>query len=292
MSCFSNGCRPSVFLPLIACVASLAAPATAEDWPSVTPKPGSAEQRISEALNDDTRLEFIETPFDQVVEFLKDQHDINIELDRNALDDVGIGTDVPITRNLKGICLRSALRIMLKDLDLTYEIHNEVLLITTPEGAVAHARVKVYNVSALLDEGERAESVAVPLMQVLQPTGVPVPASHGGMQYGYSGMMGMGGMGADGFGIGGGMDTGGMGMGGSGIGGAMGDEGGFEEEYPGGEGAMQAAPSTEGARSIMRSARRVVPFKNLLIVRDTTTGHEEFAHVLKCLADALKQDPR
>jgi len=261
-------------LTLVASVAILVAPAVAEDWPSVTPKPGSAEQRISEALNDDTRLEFIETPLDQVVEFLKDQHDINIELDRNALDDVGIGADVPITRNLKGICLRSALRLMLKDLELTYEIHNEVLLITTPEGAVAHAHVKVYNVSALLDEGETAESVAAPLMQVLQPTGVSTP--RGGMQYGYSGMMGMGGMGTGGFGIGGGMD----------------DGGGFEGEYPGGEGAMEAAPATEDARSIMRSARRVVPFKNLLIVRDTTTGHEEFSHVLKCLADALKQKPR
>ncbi|MBL7039805.1 MAG: hypothetical protein ISR77_14305, partial [Pirellulaceae bacterium] len=93
---------------------------------------GGAEAKILEALDDDTRLEFIETPLDQVVDFLKDQHGINIELDAGELDNVGIGTDVPITRNLKGITLRSALRLMLKDLELTYVIRDEVLLITTP----------------------------------------------------------------------------------------------------------------------------------------------------------------
>ncbi len=265
----------SVLLALMASVAFLAAPAAAEDWPSVTPKPGPAEQKICEVLDQDTRLEFIETPLEQVIEFLKDMHGINIELDRNALDDVGLGTDVPITRHLTAISLRSGLRLMLKDLELTYEIRNEVLLITTPEGAVAHAHVKVYNVSALLDEGEMAESVAMPLMQALQPGSVSTPRA--GMPQGYGGMMGMGDM-----------DMGGYG---SGDDDAYG--GGFGGAYPGGEGADEEEyAEILDARSVMRAARRVVPFKNLLIVRDTTTGHEEFAHVLKCLADALKQKPR
>lgn len=269
----------SVLLALMASIAFFVAPAAAEDWPSVTPKPGSAEQRILEALDDDTRLEFIETPLEQVVEFLKEMHDINIELDTIALDDVGIGRDVPITRNIKGLSLRSALRLMLMELDLTYEIRNEVLLITTPEAAVAHAYVKVYNVSALLDEGETAECVAMPLLQALQPGSVSTP--NDGMSQGYGGMMGMGGMAAGGFGDEGGMEDYGEEYG-SGFGGA----------YPGGGGAGEEEYSEiPDARSIMRAARRVVPFKNLLIVRDTTTGHEEFGHVLKCLADALKQNP-
>jgi len=111
---------------------------------------GSAEQKIFDALDDDTRLEFIETPLDQVVDFLKDQHGINIELDAGELDNVGIGTDVPITRNLKGISLRSALRLMLKDLELTYVIRDEVLLITTPEEAESELVTKVYPVGDLV----------------------------------------------------------------------------------------------------------------------------------------------
>lgn len=264
MFSFSNGYRLSVFLTLVASAALLVTPATADDWPSVTPKAGPAEQKILEALDDDTRLEFIETPLDQVVWFLKDMHGINIELDPKALDDVGIGTDVPMTRNLKGVSLRSALRLMLRDLELTYEIRNEVLQITTPEAAMARAQLKVYNVSALLDKGETAESVALPLMQALQPAGVSAPRE--GVRHGMGGMeMGV-------FGGGGGS--------------------GYGEGYPGAGGAYSDEDTPkEDERSNRRSARRVVPFKHLLLVRDTTAGHEEFAHVLKCLADALKHKP-
>ncbi len=74
-------------------------------------------------------MEFIETPLQDVIDFLKDFHQIEIQIDQKSLDDVGIGTDTPITRNLKGITLRSALRLLLRDLDLTYLIRDEVLLI-------------------------------------------------------------------------------------------------------------------------------------------------------------------
>jgi len=147
---------------------------------------GGAEQKIFAALEDDTRLEFIETPLSQVIDFLKDQHDINIEIDTKALDDIGIGSDSPITRNLRGISLRSALRLMLKDLGLTYVVRDEVLLITTPEEAESKLVTKVY-----------------PVGDLVLPIGMM--GGMGGMMGGMGG--GMGGMG------GGGMMGGGMGGG-------------------------------------------------------------------------------
>ncbi len=42
-----------------------------------------------------------------------DKHHIEIQLHNKALGDVGIGSDTPVTKNLKGITLRSALRLML-----------------------------------------------------------------------------------------------------------------------------------------------------------------------------------
>lgn len=122
----------------------------------------SSEVKILAALDDDTRLEFIETPLDQVIEFLKDQHDISIEFDRKALDDVGIGTDVPITRNLKGISLRSGLQIILADLDLTFIIKNEVLMITTIEAADAHLETHIYSLHRL---GEVESEVLAEVIQ-------------------------------------------------------------------------------------------------------------------------------
>ena len=111
--------------------------------------PGVAEnrRRIEAALNAPTALDFIETPLVDVVEFLEKLHGIPIEINRRALDDVGIPTDVPVTRKLHGISLRSALKLMLDEFDLTFLIESEVLLITTPEEAETRLETVAYPVS-------------------------------------------------------------------------------------------------------------------------------------------------
>ena len=111
---------------------------------------GSAEQAIYDALEDDTHFEFIETPLSDVVAYLQDLHKVQIQLDTKSLDGVGIGTDTPISRSLTGISLRSALRLLLKDLELTYVIQDEVLMITTPEVAEENLITKVYPVGDLV----------------------------------------------------------------------------------------------------------------------------------------------
>ena len=70
-----------------------------------------------------------------MIDYLKDYHQIEIQLDKRAMDDAGIGTDTPVTKSLKGVSLKSALRLMLPELNLTYVIKDEVLLITTTEAA-------------------------------------------------------------------------------------------------------------------------------------------------------------
>ena len=111
---------------------------------------GPAEKKIQEALKSPTQLEFIETPLSDVIDYLKDYHDIEIQLDKKSLDDMSIGTDTPVTKNLKGVSLRSALRLMLREMGLTYVIQDEVLLITTPEQAETRLTTKVYPVADLV----------------------------------------------------------------------------------------------------------------------------------------------
>jgi hypothetical protein len=113
-------------------------------------KQGSAEERIFEALQEPTALEFIELPLADVVELLKDMHDIEIQIEYRALEEVGMSRDTPVTRNLKGISLRSALKLMLRELDLTYTVRDEVLLITTPERVAEELTAKVYPVADLV----------------------------------------------------------------------------------------------------------------------------------------------
>ncbi len=115
-----------------------------------------AEKRIEAALKSPTQLEFIETPLQDVIDFLKDHHRIEIQIDTRALADVGIGTDTPVTKNLKGVSLRSALRLMLRELGLTHTIQDEVLLITTFEEADTRMTTVVYPVADLVRFREKS----------------------------------------------------------------------------------------------------------------------------------------
>jgi RNA polymerase sigma factor (sigma-70 family) len=108
------------------------------------------EPKLEAELKKSTQLEFVETPLQDVFEFLKDYHGIEIQIDRKALDDVGIGSDTPVTRNLNGISLRTGLRLILRDLDLTYTTMDEVLLITTPEAVAKIPVTRSYPVGDLV----------------------------------------------------------------------------------------------------------------------------------------------
>ena len=96
-----------------------------------------AEARIRQALDEITELEFNETELGDVLAYLKDRHEIEIQLDEKSLDEIGSGSNTPVTMQIRGITLRSALRLLLRRLDLTYTIRDEVLYITTPEAAAA-----------------------------------------------------------------------------------------------------------------------------------------------------------
>ncbi|NBV47062.1 MAG: hypothetical protein EBR86_15865, partial [Planctomycetia bacterium] len=113
--------------------------------------PGSAEKKIYDALDKPVEsLEFNETPLRDVISQLQDSQGIPIQVDTKALEEAGLDLDAPVTRNLSGVSLRSALRLILGDLDMTYLIKDEVLLITTKEKAAENLIVKVYPVADLV----------------------------------------------------------------------------------------------------------------------------------------------
>jgi len=109
-----------------------------------------AEEAIRQALNRPVTFEFIETPLEAVAAYLEDTSKVRVVLDHPALSDDGIDRNVPMTLSVKDIPLRSALRLMLRDLHLTYLVRDEVLLITTPEEAETQLECRVYPVGDLL----------------------------------------------------------------------------------------------------------------------------------------------
>ena len=115
--------------------------------------PPAAEKKIEAALGMPTQLEFIKTPLQDVIDYLKDYHRIEIQIDEKAFEDAGLDeSKTPITKNHKRISLRSALNLTLGDLELTYLIQDEVLLITSEEEAQSfkYMSTKVYRVDDLI----------------------------------------------------------------------------------------------------------------------------------------------
>jgi hypothetical protein len=88
------------------------------------------ETRIRKALDENTELDFTQAPILFVIDYLKECHQIEIQLDEKAFADEG-RSGLTVTIQVRGITLRSALKTILSDLDLTYVIQNGVLMITT-----------------------------------------------------------------------------------------------------------------------------------------------------------------
>ena len=118
------------------------------------------EMRIMAALDQQTEIEFTDTPLTDAMEFLAKVHSITIVLDEEALREEGISPDEPLNRVLTGISLRSALKILLSEYGMTHIIKDEVMQITTKFVADATMETRVYDVRSLTAIGLESERVA------------------------------------------------------------------------------------------------------------------------------------
>lgn len=116
--------------------------------------PGLVGPDVAKTLLEPTKIDFIETPLEDIVKFLKGVHDAEITLDARALEDVGIGTDTPITMHRKSIGLGSTLSLMLSDLELVWTADKTGIRITTPEAAAAKIELAHYPINALVQAGQ------------------------------------------------------------------------------------------------------------------------------------------
>ncbi|MGH7135992.1 MAG: hypothetical protein ACREHD_09645 [Pirellulales bacterium] len=118
-------------------------------WPKGTIKAAN-EAKIAAALEQPTELDFTEQPLSDVVDYLKQKHEIEIQFDQGALKAAGVTADTPVTRTLRGIALESALGLVLGELGLISVIHDEVLLITSSTAAQSMVETRVYPVYDLV----------------------------------------------------------------------------------------------------------------------------------------------
>jgi len=116
---------------------------------------GPPVEKIRQALNTPTQIEFIDTPIVDVCEYLKDLHRIEIEIDDQAFEDVGIEiravkgevstskgpkgkdkTSLIISVNVKGVSLGAALQLLEdKFRETKFVVRDYGLFLTTPDRA-------------------------------------------------------------------------------------------------------------------------------------------------------------
>ncbi len=138
-----------------------------ETEPAKDAGPLSPEENIRAELNHKTSIRFVEAPLAEAVKRLSEAHQIPILIDLRALEEIGLSSKEPVNLTVKDISLRSALRLLLNDLELSYMIRNEVLLITTEESAEQNLIVRVFPLPASLIGSEDS------VIKAVQSTVVP-----------------------------------------------------------------------------------------------------------------------
>lgn len=129
----------------------LSMPPAAVRWPvAAQPFLPPAEARIIELLAAPAEIDVAELPLCDVMHKLSDQHHVQIYLDEKSLEESGCSRDTPITRSIKGVSLRTQLKLLLDELDLTYVVRNEVLMITSKTECECMLTLKIYPVFDLV----------------------------------------------------------------------------------------------------------------------------------------------
>ncbi len=123
-------------------------------WPNAE---GRMNRRIEEALDEPTQIHWVEWPLDEALAELGRKHQIPILLRVHKLNEVAIPRNVPVTKTLRDVSLRSALRLLLRELELTYLVQDGALVITTPEDVSAGGlQLVAYPIHDLLGPEDRA----------------------------------------------------------------------------------------------------------------------------------------
>jgi len=276
---------PVTLTAVLAVFFSAATLAAKETCPSVRATTNPGEERILAALDEAAPpMEFLETPLRDVLQYIKDAARIEIVIDTNALKAVGYSGETPVTVDLKGISLRSALGLLLAKIDLDYLIRDQVLLVTTADEARRRPEVRLYDVSALLDEDESADRIARLLQRTFSnPPHPPVdPATSSGRRMGIGGRrpsMGRGEV------LGFGEEEGGF------------DPGAFRRAIQrkeagfglrggviGGEEGMAPPPRSDHQPP---SHRQFYAYDQVIVAHDTERGHRQVAQFLNALGQAL-----
>lgn len=135
---------------------------------------------IEEKLNEPITLSMQQPQsLGEVISYLKSYTGMNIVLDGKALNEEGLTRDTPVELNVKDIKLKTALKLILSPLNLTYKVEEGVLQITSPQASRNDQIVRAYNVADLIISPHRKKSMNKGPNGMFSPTDVNAAAGPG-----------------------------------------------------------------------------------------------------------------
>lgn len=144
--------------------------------PTAVAEPAERDWReaLAAVLAEQTSLKFANTPLQEAIDAIKERHKVNLVFDRQNLEDAGkFVKDLTVTIDVREITLKSALKLMLDQHDMTIVPQDEVLLITTGEAADSKPEARIYDVSDLVRGAEDGEYDYEPLIDAIGATIAP-----------------------------------------------------------------------------------------------------------------------
>jgi len=131
-----------------------------------------AEKYTKEFFAQSTHLEFVEQPLQTIIDYLKDYHKFGFFLDKNALAEAGISSDMPISLDIKGVSLAAAMQLFedqYQGQGLQFVVRDYGILLTTIEQAKAQGYYPVLEYAKLVGkEKSPAPEVYTPRLQPLR----------------------------------------------------------------------------------------------------------------------------
>jgi type II secretory pathway component GspD/PulD (secretin) len=116
----------------------------------MSPTKNLRERQIERQLSMPVSLNFKDTKLEQVIDDMRDITGVNVVADTQALNEASVNLDQPLTLKVDNISLKSALSILLRQVNLTYLIKDEALQITTKENAKGKLKRVTYPVADLV----------------------------------------------------------------------------------------------------------------------------------------------
>lgn len=130
-----------------------------KDWDRIKergkPKLSEREVALLRAMNSTLSVDFNKTRFRDVIDYIQEKAEMTILVDEASLRDAMVDYDDPVTFKINKIGVRTLLKKILADRNLTYTIREGALHVVTPQKARDTMVVRVYPIAELLGTENR-----------------------------------------------------------------------------------------------------------------------------------------